>query len=253
MKVYQLENPVTLQLGTKGSKSQITRECTSRYAIRSMTETIVDCDYFDIANVDCYDAVVGTVFMCHHGIVLDFGDDTVKLCDSVIPTLTEGEGLTELVCCSSKHILDAIPLKENEEVEVQPRPKQILSDKLAYQVIKLPENKRNQSHSKLSADWKVAVVNVIDEENQQKKETLNCRLPILSGPNDNLEFGDLFAMIDGAINQRDATPVDELVEEFMRAQNLYTEFPHANARTVLEEVDHLHNPKSRSLFTTAWN
>ncbi|KAF9258952.1 hypothetical protein L218DRAFT_796689, partial [Marasmius fiardii PR-910] len=86
VKIFQLENPVTLQLGTKGSRSRITYGCTAGYTISS-----VKVDYFDIANIDRYDAVVGTVFMRRHGIVLDFRNDTIQMNGSVVPTLTEGE------------------------------------------------------------------------------------------------------------------------------------------------------------------
>ncbi|KAF9262020.1 hypothetical protein L218DRAFT_822582, partial [Marasmius fiardii PR-910] len=91
VKIFRLENPVTLQLGTKGSRSKITHGCTLKYTVESMKDSISHKDYFDIANVDRYDAVVGTVFMQRHGIILDFNDDTIKLKGSVVPTLSEGE------------------------------------------------------------------------------------------------------------------------------------------------------------------
>ncbi|KAF9254855.1 hypothetical protein L218DRAFT_813709, partial [Marasmius fiardii PR-910] len=91
VKVFHLENPVMLQLGTKGSRSKITYGCTLKYSIESMKNLILHKEYFDIANVDCYDAIVGTVFMRCHGIIIDFNDDTIKLKGSVVPTLSEGE------------------------------------------------------------------------------------------------------------------------------------------------------------------
>ncbi|KAF9255417.1 hypothetical protein L218DRAFT_796756, partial [Marasmius fiardii PR-910] len=91
IKIYHLENPVTFQLGTKGSRSHVTYSCTTNYSISSLKEMVRDRDYFDIANVNHYDAVVGTVFMRRHGIVLDFHDDVIKMNNSVVPTLSEGE------------------------------------------------------------------------------------------------------------------------------------------------------------------
>ncbi|KAF9256427.1 hypothetical protein L218DRAFT_804977, partial [Marasmius fiardii PR-910] len=91
IKVFRLENPVTFQLGTKGSRSRVTYGCVSKYSITSARETVSDKEYFDVANVDRYDAVVGTVFMRRHGIVVDFEDDTIKMKGSVVPTLSEGE------------------------------------------------------------------------------------------------------------------------------------------------------------------
>ncbi|KAF9258528.1 hypothetical protein L218DRAFT_797240, partial [Marasmius fiardii PR-910] len=87
----RLDNPVTLQLGTKGSKSRINFGCVARYSIKSKAETINDKCYFDIANVDRYDCVFGTVMMRRHGISLDFENDVIKIRGSVVPTLNEGE------------------------------------------------------------------------------------------------------------------------------------------------------------------
>ncbi|KAF9259024.1 hypothetical protein L218DRAFT_1004327 [Marasmius fiardii PR-910] len=64
IKVFQLENPVMFQLGTKGSHSQVTHGCISRYSVNSARQTVNDRDYFDIANVDRYDAVVSAQSLC---------------------------------------------------------------------------------------------------------------------------------------------------------------------------------------------
>ncbi|KAL0566814.1 hypothetical protein V5O48_015186, partial [Marasmius crinis-equi] len=141
MKIYRLENPVTLQLGTKGSRSRITSGCMTKYTISSSKDTVVGRDYFDIANVDRYDAVVGTVFMRRHGIALDFRDDTVKMNGSVVPTLSEGEELAELVRRSSKRISENIALKDNEEIEVIPRPQKNKHRETKHQVVILPDSK----------------------------------------------------------------------------------------------------------------
>ncbi|KAF9261869.1 hypothetical protein L218DRAFT_868850, partial [Marasmius fiardii PR-910] len=93
MQIYRLENPVTFQLGTKGSHSHVTYRCTTSYGISLLKETIKHCDYFDIANVDRYDAVVGTVFMHRHSIILDFKENVIKMNNSVVPTLSEGRNL----------------------------------------------------------------------------------------------------------------------------------------------------------------
>jgi hypothetical protein len=124
IKIFRLENPVTFQLGTKGSRSRVTYGCVTKYSFSSAQKSMMDKDYFDIANVDRYDAVVGTVFMRRHGIVLDFKNNTVKINDSVVPTLTEGEELAELIRRASKRAQsDNIHLNDNEEIEVKPRPK----------------------------------------------------------------------------------------------------------------------------------
>ncbi|KAK1225509.1 hypothetical protein PQX77_011546 [Marasmius sp. AFHP31] len=123
LRLYRLENPVTLQLGTKGSRSRITYGCTSQYTLETSKGPVKSKDYFDVANVDRYDAVVGTVFMRKHGITLDFKSDTVRTKDAVVPTLSEGEELAELVRRAAKRVSDNIQLQDGEEIEIRPRPR----------------------------------------------------------------------------------------------------------------------------------
>ncbi|KAE9395963.1 hypothetical protein BT96DRAFT_825493 [Gymnopus androsaceus JB14] len=76
--VFQLDNPVTLQLGTKGSRSRILYGCIVPYSIHGGEHgDIKGKDYMDIANIDRYDAVIGTVFMRKHGIALDFESNAI--------------------------------------------------------------------------------------------------------------------------------------------------------------------------------
>ncbi|KAF9257677.1 hypothetical protein L218DRAFT_808467, partial [Marasmius fiardii PR-910] len=86
--IFQLENPVTLQLGTKGSRSRISFGCSTSYSLVP-DSSLSEPEYFDIANIDRYDAVIGTVFMRRHAISLHFSDDTVKVNGKSIPTLDE--------------------------------------------------------------------------------------------------------------------------------------------------------------------
>ena len=52
-------------------------------------------NYLDIANLDKYDCILGTLFLRKHGISLDFQFQDIvirgKLC---IPALPEGEGVS---------------------------------------------------------------------------------------------------------------------------------------------------------------
>ncbi|KAF9256621.1 hypothetical protein L218DRAFT_800994, partial [Marasmius fiardii PR-910] len=91
LRLFHLETPVTLQLGMKGSRSHISYGCTSTYTLKSDQETISSKDYFDIANFDRYDTILGTVFMRKHKMALDFETDSVCMKGRPIPTLTEGE------------------------------------------------------------------------------------------------------------------------------------------------------------------
>ncbi|KAF8147095.1 hypothetical protein K438DRAFT_1461246, partial [Mycena galopus ATCC 62051] len=64
-----LDEQVTLQLGCVGSRSKI------NYGTRPPVNFggILGHVYFDQANLDRYDGVIGTPFMNKHGIVPDFG------------------------------------------------------------------------------------------------------------------------------------------------------------------------------------
>ena len=65
--VYELEKPATLALGCIGSKSKI------NYG--TVTKTVCDKEdskeYFDIANLAQYDAILGIPYMYKHDIMLD--------------------------------------------------------------------------------------------------------------------------------------------------------------------------------------
>ncbi|KAF8232171.1 hypothetical protein L208DRAFT_1273491, partial [Tricholoma matsutake] len=67
LKAHELEEPVPLQLGTVGSRSKINFGLFTNFEIGEIKNT----HYFDVVNIDRYDAILGTVFMRKHGIVLD--------------------------------------------------------------------------------------------------------------------------------------------------------------------------------------
>jgi Aspartyl protease len=61
--VRQLENPVTLQLGTVGSHSMINFGAETRIEFGPIVEDDV---YVDVVNIDCYNMIIGTLFMQQH-------------------------------------------------------------------------------------------------------------------------------------------------------------------------------------------
>ena len=88
LKVMQLENPVPLQLGTVGSRSMI------NFGTQAHLElgTIIENDaYLDIVNIDQYNMIISTPFMCKHGLVLDFKQNVLSIQDNIIDTLTTGQ------------------------------------------------------------------------------------------------------------------------------------------------------------------
>ena len=85
--VVELENPAVLQLGCVGSRSRISHGTTVPVLWGKFTGDV----YFDIVNLDRYDAVLGTPFMRKFGVCLDFKANAVRLGDSVIPALPPRE------------------------------------------------------------------------------------------------------------------------------------------------------------------
>jgi len=85
LKVHQLTEQISIQLGTKGSKSQI------NYGTRVCIKfgTVEVNYYFNVINIDRYDIIIGIVFMKQHGIMLDFEKDQVGMKGKNLSTLHE--------------------------------------------------------------------------------------------------------------------------------------------------------------------
>jgi len=77
-KVFDLESPVPLQLGTKGSKSTIVYGANVTIKSSPSLQTV---EYMDIINIDRYDAILGTPYMSKHGIILDLRQRTISFAD----------------------------------------------------------------------------------------------------------------------------------------------------------------------------
>lgn len=88
LRVQQLDNPITLQLGTVGSRSMINYGARARIELGSIVE---DNAYVDVVNIDRYDMIIGTPFMRRHKLVLDFSDDTLSAKGHAISIMTAGQ------------------------------------------------------------------------------------------------------------------------------------------------------------------
>ena len=82
IKTFALDQPITLQLACIGSQLMINygTHMTIKFGYRNVEE------YFDIANVKYYNAMLGTPFLRKMGIVLDFsGPGQIKMGDKIVP------------------------------------------------------------------------------------------------------------------------------------------------------------------------
>jgi hypothetical protein len=92
IKVAELTEAVRIQLGCRGSRSQITFGANCSVEYQSVKQT----HYFDVVNLDSYDAIIGVGFMRRFGLVLDPAKNTVSIAGKSFPILSEGEELTEI-------------------------------------------------------------------------------------------------------------------------------------------------------------
>ena len=82
IKLTKLEQPIGLQLACVGSKSTINygTEATIMFSDTHNEE------YLDVANIDYYDIILGTLFLRRLGVALDFaGPGTIWMGVSIVP------------------------------------------------------------------------------------------------------------------------------------------------------------------------
>ena len=82
MKLTKLEQPIGHQLACVGSKSTINygTEATIVFGNTHVEE------YLDMANINYYNVILGTLFLRHLGVALDFtGPGTIQMGASVVP------------------------------------------------------------------------------------------------------------------------------------------------------------------------
>ena len=85
--VVELENPAILQLGCAGSRSKINFGTTAPITLGEFGADV----YFDIANLDRYDAVLGTPFLRRFGVLLDFKNNCAVIDGVSFPALTKAQ------------------------------------------------------------------------------------------------------------------------------------------------------------------
>ena len=70
-----LESQLPLQLGCVGSRSTIIHGTHVPVHLGDVTHDT----YFDVANIDQYDCIIGLPFLRLHRVCLDFGKDTLQI------------------------------------------------------------------------------------------------------------------------------------------------------------------------------
>ena len=84
---FELSNPIALQLGCVGSRSKANFGVETTLRVAGRDHSV----YLDVVNVPKYDVVLGLPFMYATGMVIDFGQRTVRIGDVTLP-LRKGEG-----------------------------------------------------------------------------------------------------------------------------------------------------------------
>ncbi|KAH8113699.1 hypothetical protein DFH11DRAFT_1460563, partial [Phellopilus nigrolimitatus] len=73
---FNLEQPMALQLGVKGSRARINYGVRSTLSIGS--QTFPNC-YLDVANIDKYDLILGTPFMAENEVQLNIRERDIRI------------------------------------------------------------------------------------------------------------------------------------------------------------------------------
>ena len=88
LKVFQLKNPVALQLGMVGSHFMINFRTKAQVELGPIK---VDNVYLDVINIDQYNMIIGTPFMWMHAFVLDFGQNIINIHGHIIHPLSSSQ------------------------------------------------------------------------------------------------------------------------------------------------------------------
>ncbi|KAF7970211.1 hypothetical protein HWV62_24808, partial [Athelia sp. TMB] len=91
-KQFKLDEQIVLQLGCVGSRSKISYGVVAPVTVFSVTEEM----YFDVVNIDRYDAILGTPFLKKHGVCIDFGNRGVVIGGVLHKTFSLAEELAFL-------------------------------------------------------------------------------------------------------------------------------------------------------------
>ena len=80
IKTFTLDKPIGIQLAVTGSKSIINYGTNTTIKINGNKSK----EYFDVVNIDYYDAILGTPFLKKYEVIIDFIQDCLKIKDNII-------------------------------------------------------------------------------------------------------------------------------------------------------------------------
>ena len=92
---FPLEQQLTLQLGCVGSRSRITHGVRAQLSIGAFSAQI----YFDIANIDRYNCILGIPFLWQNAAVVNFGQQKLHIGRGEIPMLQDPEAPSARPSC----------------------------------------------------------------------------------------------------------------------------------------------------------
>ena len=81
IKTFALEEPIGIQLVVMGSKSIINYGTNTTINVSGNEPK----EYFDVVNIDYYDAILGTLFLKKYEVIINFIHDCLKIKDKMIP------------------------------------------------------------------------------------------------------------------------------------------------------------------------
>ena len=85
IRAFPLEQQLTLQLGCVGSRSHITHGANAQMRIGAFDAQL----YFDIANIDRYDCILGIPFLRQNAAIVDFGRQVLRIGRGDVPMIQD--------------------------------------------------------------------------------------------------------------------------------------------------------------------
>jgi hypothetical protein len=98
-KLFEFSKALPLQLGCKGSHSKMSFRAESQLKIRPIDHPY----YWDVVNLNKYDAILSIPAMNKYSIIVDPANGRILIKDQVFPSLTEEEECQALAQQSAMH------------------------------------------------------------------------------------------------------------------------------------------------------